>query len=209
MFRYFFHLLFVLLVVGCSAEDGSTSSQTSNKGESKNNSQEVKNQSTDESREKFFQNQLLGFAERGISTLEREHKLELEKEEAVLRKFARGELSREEYQEYLDQKSQAEQRETEEAFAMLKDMYDPEKGMLSGVMKLANDPSNRKSDQQRKLDKEIKEIIADIGSVSNQAIITRLHLVAWAPVGDPSIDQEMTDYYEKKIERAIESLKAD
>ena len=208
MNRYFFHLLFILLVVGCSAEDNSPGSQTSNKEETKNNP-EVKNQPTDESREKFFQNQLLGFAERGISALEREHNLELEKEAAVLKSFEKGEMSREEYQEYLDQKSQAEQRETEEAFAMLKDMYDPEKGMFSGVTKLAKDPSYKKSDQQRKLDKEIKEIIADIGSVSNQAIITRLHLVAWAPVGDPSIDLEMTEYYEKKIERAIESLKAD
>ena len=208
MNRYFFYFLFVLLVVGCSAEDNSSGSQTSDKEESKN-SQEVENQSTDESREKFFQNQLLGFAERGISALEREHNLELEKEAAVLRSFEKGEMSREEYQEYLDQKSQAEQRETEEAFAMLKDMYDPEKGMFSGVTKLAKDPSYKKSDQQRKLDKEIKEIIADIGSVSNQAIITRLHLVAWAPVGDPSIDREMTEYYEKKIERAIKSLKAD
>ena len=208
MYRYFFYFLFVLSLVGCSAEETGPGSQTSDKEESKNR-QEVENQSTDESREKFFQNQLLGFAERGISALEREHNLELEKEAAVLRSFEKGEMSREEYQEYLDQKSRAEQRETEEALAMLKDMYDPEKGMLSGIAKLANDPSNRKSDQQRKLDKEIKEIIADIGSVSNQAIITRLHLVAWAPVGDPSIDLEMTEYYEKKIERAIKSLKAD
>ena len=208
MYRCLIYIFLVLSLVGCSAEENSPGSQTSEKEESKN-SQEVENQSTDESREKFFQKQLLGFAERGISALEREHNLELEKEAAVLKSFEMGEMSREEYQEYLDQKSRAEQRETEEALAMLKDMYDPEKGMLSGIAKLANDPSNRKSDQQRKLDKEIKEIIADIGSVSNQVIITRLHLVAWAPVGDPSIDLEMTEYYEKKIERAIESLKAD
>jgi len=56
MCRYFFYFLFVLLVVGCSAEDNSPGSLTSNKAESENN-QEVENQPTDESGDKTPNNE--------------------------------------------------------------------------------------------------------------------------------------------------------
>ena len=53
MYRYFFYFLFVLLVLGCSAEENSPNSLTANKAESENN-QEVENQSTYDSDEKTF-----------------------------------------------------------------------------------------------------------------------------------------------------------
>jgi len=56
MNRYFFYFLFVLLVVGCSAEDNSSGSLTLNKAESENN-QEVENQLTDESGDKTPNNE--------------------------------------------------------------------------------------------------------------------------------------------------------
>ena len=56
MYRYFFYFLFVLLVVGCSAEDNSSGSLTLNKAESENN-QEVENQPTDESGDKTANNE--------------------------------------------------------------------------------------------------------------------------------------------------------
>ena len=79
-------------------------------------------------------------------------------------------------------------------------MYDPEKGMFSGLIKMSNSVKNLKKEQILKLDRKIDEIVDNIDIDKPDLSITKLSTISWRPVGDKQIDSEMTDYYKNKIE---------
>jgi|ETNmetMinimDraft_13_1059891.scaffolds.fasta_scaffold150481_1 hypothetical protein len=138
--------------------------------------------------------------ERLAFALQREHSLEISKDEVILNKLEKGEITISEYQSYYDEKSQRQQKETNQAIEDLSNMYDPEKGMFSGLIKMSNSVKNLKKEQILKLDRKIDEIVDNIDIDKPDLSITKLSTISWRPVGDKQIDSEMTDYYKNKIE---------
>lgn len=138
--------------------------------------------------------------ERVSFALQREYDLEISKDEAILHKLKKGEITISEYQSYYDEKSQRQQKETNQAIEDLSNMYDPEKGLFSGLIKMSNSVKNLKKEQILKLDRKIDEIVDNIDIDKPDLSITKLSTISWRPVGDKQIDSEMTDYYKNKIE---------
>ena len=138
--------------------------------------------------------------ERLAFALQREHSLEISKDEVILNKLEKGEITISEYQSYYDEKSQRQQKETNQAIEDLSNMYDPEKGMFSGLIKMSNSVKNLKKEQILKLDRKIDEIVDNIDIDKPDLSIKKLSTILWRPVGDIQIDSEMTDYYKNKIE---------
>ena len=138
--------------------------------------------------------------ERLAFALQREHSLEISKDEVILNKLEKGEITISEYQSYYDEKSQRQQNEENQAIEDLGNLWDPEKGMFSGLIKMSNSVKNLKKEQILKLDRKIDEIVDNIDIDKPDLSITKLSTISWRPVGDKQIDSEMTDYYKNKIE---------
>ena len=138
--------------------------------------------------------------ERAAFALQREYDLEISKDEAILHKLEKGEITISEYQSYYDEKSQRQQNEENQAIEDLGNLWDPEKGMFSGLIKMSNSVKNLKKEQILKLDRKIDEIVDNIDIDKPDLSITKLSTISWRPVGDKQIDSEMTDYYKNKIE---------
>jgi hypothetical protein len=145
-------------------------------------------------------------AERGFLALEREHDLEIKKAETVLRKYQTGELSQEEYEEYLKRRTANEREEYNQGVEDLGNMFDPEKGMFSGVIKMASNPELKKIKQIEKLEIEIRNVISKMGTDDESTTKMKLHAVKWVPIGNEKIDNEMSEYYETKISNFIKQL---
>lgn len=148
----------------------------------------------------------LTIAERGLMAIEREHDLEIRKEEAVLRDYENGKISLEEYENYLQRKLEEENKENEDALEFIGNLYDPEKGMFSGAYKMAMSPKFKKEKQIKELDKTINNLIQDLENENKEIIVIKLKQTTWVPVGDKEIDQEMTKFYEKKIKVILDNL---
>ena len=148
----------------------------------------------------------MSIAERGFLALEREHDLQIKKEESVLRKFQTGELSQEEYEEYLKRRAANERAEHNQAVEDLGNMFDPEKGMFSAAFKMASNPEFKKKKQIEKLENEIKKIISGMSDDSEGATKMKFLGIKWMPVGNTKIDNEMTSYYDEKVSRLIKQV---
>lgn len=148
----------------------------------------------------------LTIAERGLMALERERDLEIRKEEAVLRDYETGKISLEEYENYLQRKLEEENKEYEDASELIQNLYDPEKGMFSGVYKILMSPKFKKEEQIKELDKTINYLIQELENENKEIIVIKLKQTTWTPVGDKVIDQEMTKLYEKRIKVILDNL---
>jgi len=82
--------------------------------------------------------------ERLFLALERENDLEIKYEESVLRRYQTGELSQAEYEEFLNRRAENERKELNDAYVDLANMWDPNKGMFSGMLKLLSNDSSEK-----------------------------------------------------------------
>ena len=69
--------------------------------------------------------------ERVSFALQREYDLEISKDEVILNKLENGEITIGEYQSYYNEKTQREQKETNQSIEDLGNLYDPEKGIFS------------------------------------------------------------------------------
>ena len=137
--------------------------------------------------------------ERGLLSLQREYDLSIRKEEVVLRKYEKGEISQEEYDLYLKLKSKKERAETDQALQDISRVLDPKKGVFSGIIKMTSSPKFQKNKQIGELNKKIEMIVADFGIASNAEIVLRLSTLSWIPIGNVEIDLQMAEYFKNKI----------
>ena len=144
--------------------------------------------------------------ERVSFALQREYDLEISKDEVILNKLKNGEITIGEYQSYYDEKTQREQKETNQSIEDLGNLYDPEKGIFSGMIKMANSVNNLKKNQIKELDNKIDKIVDNIDIDGTNLSIIKLSTISWHPVGDKLIDSEMTDFYKNKIETVIRQV---
>lgn len=149
----------------------------------------------------------LNFTQRVMLFFEREYILELEREEEVLNKYKKGEISHEEYNQYLNKKIIETTNQTNNGVEALKQIYDPDNGMFSGIFKMASSPNIQKNKQIQILDKKIDAIIEDLNNQDRDILITRLSAIIWVPVGDETIDKQMSEYYQNKISVLEEKIK--
>ena len=141
--------------------------------------------------------------ERATLVLQREIDIEQRKEASVLQKFESGEMSLAEYEEYLERKSA---REIEEAYESMGRMFDPEKGMFSGAIKMAQKPEVRKRAQIKKLDTELRDVVSAMAQDNPATTKARLSLIKWMPVGDAKIDEEMDRYYAERVNALMSQI---
>jgi hypothetical protein len=144
--------------------------------------------------------------ERVSFALQREYDLEISKDEVILNKLENGEITIGEYQSYYDEKTQREQKETNQSIEDLGNLYDPEKGIFSGMIKMANSVNNLKKNQIKELDNKIYKIVDNIDIDGTNLSIIKLSTISWHSVGDKLIDSEMTDFYKNKIETVIRQV---
>tara|TARA_B100001059_G_C17685401_1_gene502058 strand:+ start:221 stop:796 length:576 start_codon:yes stop_codon:yes gene_type:complete len=149
----------------------------------------------------------LNFTQRVMLFFEREYILELEREEEVLNKYNKGEISHEEYNQYLNKKIKETTNQTNNGVEVLKQIYDPDNGIFSGIFKMASSPNIQKNKQIQILDKKIDAIIEDLNNQDRDILITRLSAIIWVPVGDETIDKQMSKYYQNKILVLEEKIK--
>ena len=149
----------------------------------------------------------LNFTQRVMLFFEREYILELEREEEVLNKYKKGEISHEEYNQYLNKKIKETTNQTNNGVEVLKQIYDPDNGIFSGIFKMASSPNIQKNKQIQILDKKIDAIIEDLNNQDRDILITRLSAIIWVPVGDETIDKQMSEYYQNKISVLEEKIK--
>ena len=144
--------------------------------------------------------------ERVSFALQREYDLEISKDEVILNKLENGEITIGEYQSYYDEKTQREQKETNQSIEDLGNLYDPEKGIFSGMIKMANSVNNLKKNQIKELDNKIDKIVDNIDIDGKNLSIIKLSTISWHSVGDKLTDSEMTDFYKNKIETVIRQV---
>lgn len=149
----------------------------------------------------------LNFTQRVMLFFEREYILQLEREEEVLNKYKKGEISHEEYNQYLNKKIKETRNQTNNGVEVLKQIYDPDNGMFSGIFKMASSPNIQKNKQIQILDKKIDAIIEDLNNQDRDILITLLSAIIWVPVGDETIDKQMSEYYQNKISVLEEKIK--
>jgi hypothetical protein len=149
----------------------------------------------------------MNFLERSVLSLERERDLEISREEAVLRKYQSGEIDQGQYEMYLENQRKKEMQELDDAFESMGKMYDPDKGILSGAIKMKSMPEFQKSDQVKMLDERIDRVVSELGKVSSELTIVKLRSISWTPIGDSKIDKEMTRHYERKVGTIINELR--
>ena len=93
---------------------------------------------------------------------------------------------------------------------LLKKMNDPETGMMSGFIKLGDkifEKAKIERDKQiKELDNKIDEIISQSNSENFQKIKLKLLSVKWTPISHSTIDEDMTEHYEKLVEKLIHQL---
>ena len=117
-----------------------------------------------------------------------------------------GELSNQEIREFLETESEISLKEDNQAIDQLKKMYDPENGVYSGIFKLKQKHEDKKYQQVEKLDNVIKNIIEDLDKSEIKKTRLKLMMVKWVPIGDTSIDDEMSVYYDNIIQDLLENI---
>ena len=148
----------------------------------------------------------MNIAERALLALEREHELELRKEETVLRKYQNGELSQDQYEDYLKKKAEQNRSEQQQAIEDIGNMFDPDKGMFSGASKMASKPQFKKQTQIDKLEREIQKILSSLEIEQINVIKIKLMGIKWIPIDNKIIDEEMTKFYKDKISTLINEI---
>ena len=118
-----------------------------------------------------------------------------------------GELTNEEINKFLKNEAEIAAQEAEQAMNQLKKMYDPEYGIFSGIHKRQAKLEFIKNDQVAKLDNQIQTIVVELENLGPQITRLKLKMVRWVPIGDSTIDKEMTDHYLKLVESLINEIK--
>ena len=149
----------------------------------------------------------LSMTDRALIAFQREYELEIEKDEAILRSYQQGKISFQQYNQYFKEKAKRNISEEAAALDMLSTMMDPEEGIYSGVIKMAQRPSMQKKDQIKELEEKINTILDKSETNGPDKTIALLIAIAWMPVGDEKIDNEMTEHYQTKINRLVEQFK--
>lgn len=138
--------------------------------------------------------------------VQRQLDLETEKDRIAVDAYSRGEISFEEYQEYVSKKAEDERKEEEKAFAALANMYDPDDGMLRGVGKMKEKSDAKKQQQIDSLEQQILEILNSSKDAPQEIIVRKLKMVEWIPIGHVYTDNEMSRFYEERISKIIKGL---
>ncbi|MDB4248687.1 hypothetical protein N9854_03570 [Amylibacter sp.] len=134
------------------------------------------------------------------------------REQFILNELSKsdGKLTIDEVQKLEKHRLEMTVKENEEALKMLNKFYDPETGMMSGFHKLGNkiyDEAKIERDIQKEiLDLRIDEIISAHNIENLQVTKLKLRLVRWSPINHSTIDKNMTDYYDKLVEKIIGEL---
>jgi len=117
-----------------------------------------------------------------------------------------GELDNQEIREFLKTESEISMEQDEQALDQLKKMYDPENGIYSGIYKLQKRYERKKHQQVEKLDAEIRSIIDNLDANKIKKTRLKLMMVNWVPIGDTSIDNEMSNHYDNIIKDLLDNL---
>lgn len=134
------------------------------------------------------------------------------REQFILNELSKsdGKLTIDEVQKLEKHRLEMTVKENEEALKMLNKFYDPETGMMSGFHKLGNkiydEAKIERDNQKEKLDLRIDEIISAYNKENLQVTKLKLRLVRWSPINHSTIDKNMTDYYDKLVEKIIGEL---
>ncbi len=118
-----------------------------------------------------------------------------------------GELTNKEISQFLKNEAEIAAQEDEQAMNQLKKMYDPEHGIFSGLYKRNAKLEYTKNEQVAKLDNQIQTIVVELENLGPQITRLKLKMVRWVPIGDSTIDKEMTDHYLKLVESLINEIK--
>ena len=118
-----------------------------------------------------------------------------------------GELTNEEINQFLKNEAEIAAQEDEQAMNQLKKMYDPEYGIFSGIYKKNKKLEYKKNEQVAKLDDQIRTTLYELENLGPQKTRLKLKMVRWVPIGDSTIDKEMTDHYLKLVESLIDEIK--
>ena len=106
--------------------------------------------------------------------------------------------------------SDKEKQETKEAFNLLKNMYNPETGLFSEIIKFNKkkdlELNKKKSSQVKILDKKIQDIISKVTEMDEMSIKLSLKTIKWKPIGNDKIDDEMKVYYDEVINDLLNQL---
>ncbi len=112
--------------------------------------------------------------------------------------------------EYYKLLSDKEKQETREAYNLLKNMYNPETGLFSAIIKFNKkidlELNKKKSSQVKILDKKIQDIISKVTEMDEMSIKLSLKTIKWKPIGNDKIDNEMKVYYDEVINDLLNQL---
>ncbi len=137
---------------------------------------------------------------------------EKKEKEFILKELSKSEggLTVEKINKLKKQQNEIIQIQNEDSLKLLKKMYDPEKGLMSGAIKfeqkLKNEKKIDRDNQIQKLDKKIERIISKVGSTHINEIKLKLSVISWYPIGDKTIDDDMKNHYEKIVEKLTKQI---
>lgn len=119
-----------------------------------------------------------------------------------------GQLTNDELNQFLKDQSELEANENERALKQLKEMYDPENGVFSGMYKYKyrQKLNTDKNDQAEKLDERIATILSNLNKANTNVSILQLRSIHWIPIGDDQIDTEMSNKYKSIVDDLIAEI---
>ena len=137
---------------------------------------------------------------------------EKEKELLILEKLThnKSKIKIDDIKQYYKLLSDKEKQENKEAFNILKNMYNPETGLFSEIIKLNKkidlELNKKKSSQVKILDKKIQDIISKVTEMDEISIKLSLKTIKWKPIGNEKIDTEMKVYYDEVVNDLLQQL---
>ena len=137
---------------------------------------------------------------------------EKEKELLILEKLTqnKSKIKIDDIKQYYKLLSDKEKQDNKEAFNILKNMYNPETGLFSEIIKFNKkidlELNKKKSSQVKILDKKIQDIISKVTDMDEMSIKLSLKTIKWNPIGNEKIDKEMKVYYNEVINDLLQQL---
>lgn len=147
---------------------------------------------------------------RGVEMVEEEYARENRAADLLLQKYEAGEITLQEYYRLESERSQLEYQQEMREFEGMMDsfgsFYDPKTGPMSGLIEHASTLEAKRDRQVNALNLKIDRILADVTDQNVRVTKLKLLNVSWVPVGDATVDTEMTKFYEAKVNKIISSL---
>jgi hypothetical protein len=112
------------------------------------------------------------------------------------------ELTLEQYNQFLEIQSQQDKENAIELF----DLLYSEKGIFAQLGKIGEKDEKRKKLQITEIEKEIQHLISNLNKTNIKQAKLELSLISWTPIGNTSIDKQMTIYYNNKITKLLNTI---